>query len=59
MVLIKNCPCFVCNRVNFLHSSWYSAVFWICDPNRAYEILLQSSACTEPRNFLLLMLPCQ
>ena len=21
------------DRVNFLHSSWYGAVFWICDEN--------------------------
>jgi len=46
------------DRVNFLHSSLYDAMFWICDENsvdnRGMFQLLPSNAHTEPRPFLLL-----
>lgn len=48
-------------RVNFLHSGWYGAVFWICAEHSVDNIemflSLLSRVCTEPRPFLLLMLP--
>ena len=43
---------------NFLHSSWYGAVFWICAETRVGNTglveLLLSGAYTEPRPSLLL-----
>jgi len=49
--------------VNFLHSSLYGAMFWICDENSVDNTgtfsLLLSSAYTEPRPFLLLTPPHQ
>ena len=59
------CPCagFGWDRVNFLHSSSYGAVFWICAGNSADNTgmfsLLLSSAYTESRPFLLLTPPHQ
>lgn len=47
--------------VNFFHSNWYRAVFWLCTLNRADNkgvfLLLLSDACTEPMHFLLLTSP--
>lgn len=31
--LVENCPDFIWDRVKFLPSSWYSAVFWIYGNN--------------------------
>jgi len=59
------CWCTGCdwNRVNFLHSSSYDAMFWICEQNSLDDTLilqlLLSSTCTASRPFLLLKLPCQ
>lgn len=48
-------------RVNFLHSGWYGAMFWICAEHRAGNtevfLLLLDRAYTEPWPFLLLVVP--
>lgn len=48
-------PGFGWNRVNFLSSSWYKAVFWIQDENNVDNTLmfqfLLSSACSKSRTF--------
>ena len=58
-----DCAGFGWDRVNFLHSSWYGATFWICAGNSvgntAMFQLLLSSAYTESRPFLLLTPPHQ
>ena len=55
--------CFGWDRVNFLHSSWYGAMFWICAENSVDNSgmfsLLLSSAYTASRPFLLLTPPHQ
>ena len=62
MKLVR-CAGFGWGRVNFLHSSWYGAMFWICDENSVDNTgmfsLLLSSAYTESRPFLLLKPPHQ
>ena len=58
---LPRCAGFGWGRVNFLHSSWYGAVVWICAGNSVDNTgmfsLLLSSAYTEPRPFLLLTHP--
>lgn len=34
------CPSFICNRVNFLPSSWYVVVFWIQYENNVDNTLM-------------------
>lgn len=54
-------PGFSSDRVNFLPSSCYPAVFWIWENNVDNTLMFQlllSSAYAEPRT-LLLLLPCQ
>ena len=57
------CAGFDWGRVNFLRSSWYEAMFWICAENSVDNTgmfsLLLSSAYTESRPFLLLTAPHQ
>jgi len=57
-----SCPCFSCDGVNLIPSSWYSAVFWMKDENNAdntqFQLLL-SSAYTKSRTFQFLTLPPQ
>ena len=47
------CAGFGWHRLNFLHSSWYGAMFWICAGNSVDNagmfLLLLSSAYTESR----------
>lgn len=51
------------DRVNFLCRGLYDVMFWILDENKGDStqmfLLLPSGTYTEPRMFLLLMLPCQ
>ena len=59
----RNCASFGWDRVNFLHSNWYGATFWICvgnsvDNTGMFSFLL-SSAYPEPRALLLLPPPHQ
>ena len=60
---MRKCAGFGWDRVNFLRSSWYGAMFWICAEdsvgNTGMFSLLLSSAYTEPRPFLLLPPPHQ
>ena len=60
---LHSCAGFGWGRVNFFHSSLYGAMFWICAgnsaDNRGTFSLLLSSAYTESRPFLLVMLPRQ
>ena len=54
--LLAECTGFGQDRVNFLHSSWYGAMFWICDQNSIDNTgmfsLLLNSAYTESRPFM-------
>jgi len=47
--IIEVCDDFGWGRLNFLHSSWYGAIFWICAGNSVGNTemfsLLLSSAC--------------
>jgi len=64
-VIMGNTDCagFGWGRVNFPHSSWDGAVFWICGENSVdntakFQLLL-SGAYIESRPFLLLAPPHQ
>ena len=61
--LIDDCAGFNWYRVNFLHSSYCGAMFWICAENSIDNtemfLLLLSSAYIESRPFLLLTPPHQ
>lgn len=57
----RKCAVFSLDSGNFLHSSWYETVFWICDQNnidntKMFSLLLRST-CTVASPFLPLTPP--
>lgn len=60
---VMACAGFDWGTVNFLHSTWYRTVFWICAGNRVDNTgmfkLLLSSSYTELRPFQPFTLPYQ
>jgi len=56
LLLVATCAGFGWDRVNFLHSSWYGATFWICadhsvDDTGMFSLLLsriKASSASRP-----------
>jgi len=63
LIVTMWCAGFGWDRVNFLHSNWYEAMFWICAENSIDNTRMSSSllshAYTESRSFLPPTLPHQ
>lgn len=62
IAVVTECADFGWGGVNFLPRGCYDAVFWICAEHRVDNmkmfLLLLRRGYTEPKHFLLFMLPC-